>query len=62
MPAATADLRIQLLTFADAALMEDMLAMFGEAFGEVETYGDARPGRPILSGCSAATSSSRWRR
>jgi aminoglycoside 3-N-acetyltransferase I len=34
---------IRTLGAGDAALMGAMLAMFGEAFGEVETYGGARP-------------------
>lgn len=33
---------------ADVALMEAMLTMFGEAFGEPETYGGARPGAAYL--------------
>jgi aminoglycoside 3-N-acetyltransferase I len=33
---------------ADIALMEAMLAMFGEAFGEVETFSVARPSRAYL--------------
>ena len=33
---------------ADIALMEAMLAMFGEAFGEVETFSVARPNRSYL--------------
>lgn len=32
----------------DVALMEAMLAMFGEAFGEPETYGGARPSADYL--------------
>lgn len=34
----------------DVAVMEAMLAMFGEAFGEVETYCGARPGAAYLEG------------
>ena len=36
-------INIQILTRGDVAVMRAMLAMFGEAFGEVETYGAARP-------------------
>ena len=32
----------------DVAVMEAMLAMFGEAFGEPDTYGDARPSGAYL--------------
>ena len=39
---------IQQLGPADIALMEAMLAMFGEAFGEVETFSIARPSRSYL--------------
>ena len=34
---------IRRLGAGDVALMEGMLTMFGRAFGEVETYGAARP-------------------
>jgi len=55
--------RIHQLASGDFALMHAMLAMFGEAFEDVETYGRARPrARPILRVCSAATRSSRWLR
>jgi len=33
---------------SDLTLMHAMLTMFGEAFGEVETYGAARPGDDYL--------------
>jgi aminoglycoside 3-N-acetyltransferase I len=36
------------LTASDAALMEAMLSMFGEAFEDPETYGKARPGAGYL--------------
>lgn len=39
---------VQCLVPADVALMEAMLAMFGEAFGQPETYGGARPGAAYL--------------
>lgn len=39
----TAIVRIHRLGPDDAALMDGMLDMFGEAFGEPDTYGDARP-------------------
>lgn len=42
MPSA-APLRIKRLTPGDVSLMETMLALFGAAFGEEETYGSARP-------------------
>lgn len=35
--------RIQRLTAADVPLMHDLLALFGDAFDEAETYGAARP-------------------
>lgn len=34
---------IRRLTFADAGLMPDLLEMFGQAFGDADTYGKARP-------------------
>jgi aminoglycoside 3-N-acetyltransferase I len=34
---------IHRLTFADTGLMPDLLEMFGQAFGEADTYGKARP-------------------
>ena len=40
--------RIRTLAPGDAALMEAMLTTFGEAFGDVETYGGARPGAAYL--------------
>src|SRR5687768_2041200 len=40
--------RIVALSPADVAAMEAMLAMFGEAFGEADTYGDARPSQAYL--------------
>lgn len=36
------------LTAEDIALMEAMLTMFGEAFGEVETYRESRPSAAYL--------------
>lgn len=39
---------IRKLTAADAPLMEDILSLFGEAFGERETYDGARPSRAYL--------------
>jgi aminoglycoside 3-N-acetyltransferase I len=47
MPASV-PLRILVLEPADTPVMKDMLALFGEAFDEVETYGRARPGRAYL--------------
>jgi aminoglycoside 3-N-acetyltransferase I len=40
--------RVQQLTPADVASMEAMLAMFGEAFDEADTYGGNRPGVAYL--------------
>lgn len=40
--------QIHQLTPDDIALMEGLLAMFGEAFGEVETYGGNRPSESYL--------------
>jgi len=40
--------RIHQLASGDIALMHAMLAMFGEAFDEVDTYGRARPSAPYL--------------
>jgi len=40
---------IRQLAGADAGLMEAMLAMFGAAFTEVETYSTARPGHAYLA-------------
>ena len=45
MPAST---RIRLLEVADHALMTSLVAMFGEAFGDTETYGGARPDTTYL--------------
>ena len=42
MPLA-ASYRVQKLGPPDLTLMHGMLSMFGEAFGEVDTYGAARP-------------------
>ena len=39
---------IRQLTSGDVALMDALLTTFGEAFGEVETYGAARPSRAYL--------------
>ena len=45
---------VRVLGAEDTALMDGMLTMFGEAFGEVETYGAARPSaeytRRLLAG------------
>jgi len=40
--------RIHPLASGDIALMHAMLAMFGEAFDDVETYSRARPSAPYL--------------
>jgi aminoglycoside 3-N-acetyltransferase I len=40
--------RIHRLASGDIALMHAMLAMFGEAFGDAESYGRARPSAPYL--------------
>lgn len=40
--------RVRPLAGDDAALMERMMTMFGEAFGEVETYTHKRPGAAYL--------------
>ena len=42
------DVDIRQLGPADIALMDAMLAMFGEAFDEVETFSIARPSRSYL--------------
>lgn len=42
-------IELQLLAPDDTALMESMLSMFGEAFDERETYGNARPGTEYLA-------------
>ncbi len=39
---------IRRLTSSDIALMEELMTMFGAAFGEPETYTGARPGRAYL--------------
>lgn len=39
---------IHLLSRDDVALMRDLLGVFGQAFGEVDTYTGARPGRAYL--------------
>jgi len=39
---------IQQLGSDDAALMEGLLAMFGEAFEDIETYRGKRPGAGYL--------------
>jgi aminoglycoside 3-N-acetyltransferase I len=39
---------VHLLEPGDDALMDALLTMFGEAFGEPPTYGAARPGKPYL--------------
>ena len=40
--------RISVLQYCDAALMKEMLNVFGEAFDEVETYAERRPSRSYL--------------
>ena len=40
--------RLQQLTPGDQALMDGLLTTFGEAFGEVETYGARRPSADYL--------------
>ena len=42
-------IKVHQLGPADLGLMHAMLTMFGEAFGEVETYGSARPGDDYLA-------------
>ena len=44
----SAPFTIRLLTPDDIALMEAMLATFGEAFNEVDTYGRAPPNAAYL--------------
>jgi aminoglycoside 3-N-acetyltransferase I len=46
MPAAPFSLRR--LTRGDVAWLESLSTLFGEAFGEVDTYGAARPSRAYL--------------
>ena len=41
-------INIRVLTRRDVAAMRAMLRMFGEAFGEVATYGSAQPGDDYL--------------
>jgi aminoglycoside 3-N-acetyltransferase I len=41
--------RIHQLASGDIVLMQAMLATFGEAFGDGETYGRARPSAPYLA-------------
>jgi len=43
------DHTIRQLTPGDAPLLEALLTMFGEAFGEPDTYNDARPSRAYLA-------------
>jgi len=43
MAAPSRSFTVARLGAADAALMDGMLTMFGEAFGEAGTYNDARP-------------------
>jgi aminoglycoside 3-N-acetyltransferase I len=40
--------RIRQITSVDLRLMDDLLTMFGEAFDEVVTYGERRPGAEYL--------------
>jgi aminoglycoside 3-N-acetyltransferase I len=42
-------LTLRLLTPDDIPLLEAMLTMFGQAFGEPDTYNDARPSRAYLA-------------
>jgi aminoglycoside 3-N-acetyltransferase I len=42
------DVALQRLAPADLGRMQEFLSMFGEAFGEVETYGAKRPGAGYL--------------
>ena len=42
------NVEIRALASDDVGLMDGMLAMFGEAFGETETYGAARPSEAYL--------------
>jgi aminoglycoside 3-N-acetyltransferase I len=44
----TTPFRIQRLSTAAIPLMESLLTVFGEAFGEVETYGASRPSAEYL--------------
>jgi aminoglycoside 3-N-acetyltransferase I len=44
----SASIRIRRVEVADAPLMTSVLNLFGEAFGDVATYGSARPGIPYL--------------
>jgi aminoglycoside 3-N-acetyltransferase I len=43
------DIRVQRLRAGDVVLLREMLAMFGEAFGEVETFAVARPSAAYLA-------------
>lgn len=47
----TSDARvsIRLLDSGDVALMEGLLTVFGEAFGDPDTYGASRPGASYLA-------------
>ena len=45
-----ASIKVKQLNSADLELMHAMLSMFGEAFGEIETYGSARPSEGYLRG------------
>ena len=42
-------IKVHRLGTADLGLMHAMLTMFGEAFGEADTYGAARPGDDYLA-------------
>ena len=44
----SASYSVRRLTRRDAALMNALLTTFGEAFGDTETYGAARPGAAYL--------------
>lgn len=44
----SASLTVRLLSRGDVALMRAMLATFGEAFGEAQTYTSAQPGHAYL--------------
>nr|WP_277987339.1 hypothetical protein [Halomonas tianxiuensis] len=47
-PDATSQARVQQLTAGDISTLHDLLTVFGDAFGEPDTYGVARPGRAYL--------------
>jgi aminoglycoside 3-N-acetyltransferase I len=49
MTAAQADFTLRRLGAGDLSVMRDLLAVFGEAFGEPETYGGHPPDDPYLA-------------